>query len=103
MTPITKKFSYHVDAALFGYQWKDAQYIDVEYYAMKNDGKIIASVTNLSAPPYLFGMIVVHGNWLELMNGIEGAAKHNAEKYLGTNNLPPAIAQALQPFTQHIS
>src|SRR5688500_2113867 len=81
MTPITNKFSFHVDAKLFAFKWPEAQYIDVEYQATNADGKTVVCVVNITAPPYLLGMIIVHGNWMALTAGIENAARYNAEQY----------------------
>lgn len=96
MTPITQKFQYHVDAALYGYRWEGAQYIEVEYCATKNGDQVITTVTNVSAPPYLFGMIVIQQNWLQLISGIEDAARANAVKYF-KSNVHPTIMSAIAP------
>lgn len=81
VTLITQKFSFHVDAKLFAFKWNDAQYIDVEYNATNAEDKLVVYVTNISAQPYLLGMIIVHNNWMVLTKAIEDAARHNAEEY----------------------
>jgi hypothetical protein len=97
---IKDTFKYHVDASLFNFRWSDAQYIDVEYYARKDGKDINVAVTNLSACPYLLGMIVLHNNWVALIASIEAAAKAKANKEL--NPVEPVILNAIAPFAPHI-
>lgn len=102
MNPIKKTFRYHVDASLFAFKWKDGQYIEVEYCANKANGSIVATVTNVSAAPYLIGMIILHNNWMLLMAGIEQAARdHAAKEY--KNNVDPMVMDAIKPFGQFIN
>ena|SRR5687767_6494620 len=107
MTTLTGKFSFHVDAKLFAFKWAEAQYIDVEYRATSNEGKTVVCVMNITAAPYLLGMIIVHNNWMPLMKAIEDAARHSAEKYFSEQKpqeagLDPVMEQAIKTFAPHL-
>jgi hypothetical protein len=103
MTETIKRiFKYHVDASLFNFRWADAQYIEVEYCARKDGKEVIVAVTNfLEANPYLIGMIVLHNNWMRLMENVEAAAKDMASKEL--NPVEPIILNSIAPFAPHIT
>jgi hypothetical protein len=98
---IKDTFKYHVDASLFDFRWSDAQYIDVEYCASRPEKDIVVAVTNISASPYLLGMIILHDNWMVLMANIEAAAKDKAGKEL--NPVEPVILNSIAPFAPHIT
>lgn len=95
------KFQYHVDASLFAFKWPEAQYIEVEYCATKDARGVTVAVTNISADPYLLGMIAVNNNWIALMNGMTDAAKDIAGKEL--NPVDPIVMKSIAPFAPFIN
>lgn len=70
----------------YGFQWKEAQYIDVEYTALKRDNEVVASVQNIKAQPWLIGSIAVRNNWMEVSKHIDAATLDHATKEFARNN-----------------
>lgn len=94
------QFEFQVDAKYFGFQWT-GEYITVGYTAIIKDGKVgNLCITKNSAPPYIFGSIAVHGNWMEMYREMEAAAKDHAIKELSgmDSNVHPTIMRAIAPF-----
>lgn len=97
MCTITGNFKMHVDASLFAFKYKEAQYVEVKYQAQKDSQGMIHVVPDVSGPMYLLGMIVIAGKWYEFSREVEKAAIANAEKR-DVSNIHPTIASALAPF-----
>lgn len=95
------KFKYQVDASLFAFKWSDAQYVEVEYCASRNGKDIMVAVTDIKASPYLLGMIIIHNNWMKLMEAVEASAKSKAGKEL--NPVDPIILNSIAPFAPFIN
>lgn len=102
MNTLTTTYQHHVDPRYFNFIWNEPMYINVEYVAIEDKGSQSVSVQNISAPPYLMSAIVMYGGWQKLMAEIDESAKQNAEKQMASQ-LHPVIAQALAPFTKHIT
>jgi hypothetical protein len=92
------KFDFQVDARHFGFKFTTADYIAVEYIALKKEGvKLGVTIMNVKAAPHVFGSISIHGSWLEMYREMEAAAKDHAEKELNgmDSNVHPTIMKAV--------
>lgn len=96
-------FKFHVDAKYCGFQWASIDYITTEYSAII-DGDSVRNIVimKLSAPPYVFGSIAIHSNWMEMSREMEAAAKDHAIKELSgmDSNVHPTIMKAIPPQAQ---
>lgn len=81
----TDEFKCFIDAMYYGFQWKEAQYIDVEYSAIKKGDEVIVSVQNIKAQPWLIGSVAVRNNWMEVSNHIDAATLDHATKHFNRN------------------
>lgn len=97
---IKNTIEFHVDAKHFNYMWKDAMYITVQYTTWKEEGRIKFTIDNITAPPFLIGSIVLHGNWWAVDVEINAAVQANAE-FEFAKQVHPTIASALAPFINH--
>jgi hypothetical protein len=102
MNTITTTYQHHVDPRYFNFIWNDPMYITVEYVAIADKEVTNVSVQSITAPPYLISAVVMYGGWQKLMAEIDESAKQNADK-LVASQLHPVMAQALAPFTKHIT
>lgn len=93
----TGEFKCFIDAMYYGFQWKEAQYITVEYSALKRDNEVVASVQTVKAQPWLIGSITIRGNWMEVSKHIEAAAQDHAEKEFGNSHVDKTIMSAIAP------
>lgn len=82
----TDEFKCFIDAMYYGFQWKEAQYIDVEYSAIKKGDEVIVSVQKIKAEPWLIGSIAVRNNWMEVSNHIDAATLDHATKHFNRNS-----------------
>jgi len=90
-----------VDAMHYGFQWTEAQYITVEYSAIKEGDNVVASVNNISATPWLIGSITMRGNWMFVDKEItEAAQDHATKEFAKQGQVHPIIMGAVAP---HIS
>lgn len=95
---ISPTFDFHVDPMFFGFQWTEAQYITVEYSALKQDGEVVASVHKISATPWLIGSITIRGNWMAVDKEITAAAQDHAKKEFGRNgHVDQTVMSAIAP------
>lgn len=95
---ITDSFDFHVDPKHYGYQWTEAMYIFVQYSALKDGDRIIASIDSVTAEPWLIGSIVIHNSWMDVNKEIIAAAQDHAEKEFAKGQVLPTIMSALAPF-----
>lgn len=96
MKQITGSFKMHVDASLFAFKYKDAQYVEVNYKAQKDSKGLIYVAPDVSGPMYLLGMIVIADKWYEFSREVEKAAIANAEKR-DACNIHPTIRRGYGP------
>lgn len=97
-TPLTGTFKCFIDAMFYGFQWKEAQYIDVEFSAIKKDNDVVVAVQNIKAEPWLIGAIVIRNNWMEVSNHIDAATLDHATKHFNRNpHVNKTIAAAIAP------
>lgn len=100
MTPQAKtgSFDFHVDPMFFGFQWTEAQYITVEYAALKKEDGVVASAYTYKASPWLIGSIVIRGNWMAVDKEITAAAQdHAAKEFARNGQVDETILSALMP------
>ena len=109
MTPIkaiSGKFAFHVDPMYYGFQWTEAQYITVDYTAIKREDSVVASVYSIAVAPWLLGSITMRGNWMAVDKEISEAAQNAAVKEFEKQieepddfltGIHPTIASALAP------
>lgn len=94
----TGKFAFHVEPKHYGFQWTEAQYITVDYTAIKQGNDVVASVYSIAAVPWLMTSIVMRDNWMIVDKEITAAAQSHAEKEFARNTqVNPTILSALQP------
>lgn len=94
---IKHTIDFHVDAKHFNYMWTDAMYITVQYMARKEEGRIKFTIDNITAPPFLIGSIVLHGNWWTVDVEINAAVTDHAEKEFANGQVHPTIMSAIAP------
>lgn len=104
---IENTFKLFIDPSLYAFKWKDAEYVDVYYKAHKTlNGNVIVT-TEVKAPMYLLGMIVVAGQWDEFNKHVQKAATANATGVFDgevppvDNNVHPTIMQAIAPHINY--
>lgn len=91
-------FDFHVDPSYYGFQFVEAQYITVEYAALKQEDGVVASAYNYKASPWLLGAIMFRGNWMAVDKEITEAAQDHAEKEFARNgHVDETILGALVP------
>jgi hypothetical protein len=93
----TGEFKCFIDAMYYGFQWKEAQYIDVEFTAVKRDDEVVASVQTIKAQPWLIGSITIRGNWMEVSKLIEAATLDHATKHFRNSHVDKTVMAALAP------
>lgn len=95
---LTASFDFHVDPLYYGFQFVEAQYITVEYAALKEGDGVVASATTYKASPWLIGAIMFRNNWIAVDREITAAAQDHAEKEFGRNkHVDETILSALVP------
>lgn len=95
----TDEFKCFIDAMYYGFQWKEAQYIDVEYSAIKKGDEVVASVQSIKAEPWLIGSIAVRNKWMEVSNHIDAATLDHATKHFNRNShVDETVMTAIAPF-----
>lgn len=100
MTPKARNgvFDFHVDPVHYAFQWTEAQYITVEYAALKQEDEVIASAYTYKASPWLLASIAMRGNWMIVDKEITEAAQDAAVKEFGRNpHVDETILSALVP------
>lgn len=97
----TGEFKCFIDAMYYGFQWKEAQYIDVEYTAVKRGNEVVASVQNIKAQPWLIGAIVIRNNWMEVSKHIDAATLDHATKQFRNSHVDETILESITPFITH--
>lgn len=98
----TLEFQLHVDASLFNFQFKEAQYVTVKYGTFKTGERVSFYVSEIGMGPSLLCTL---NNRNQLVRDATAAAKDHAEKYWKdkeSNSLLPVFEEALRPFTKHI-
>lgn len=91
-------FDFHVDAKLYNFMLMGPMYIQVNYVASNESGKVTASIDSISAAPYLINAIVLRNNWLTVDSEIIAAAQDHAEKEFARNaHVDETILMALVP------
>lgn len=91
-------FDFHVDPAHYGFQFVGAQYITVEYAALKREDGVVASAYNYKASPWLIGSLMRQGSWMAVDKEITAAAQDHAEKEFARNvHVDEIILGALVP------
>lgn len=92
---ISGKFAFHVDPMYYGFQWTEAQYITVDYTALKREGSVVASVYSIASVPWLIGSITMRGNWMQVDKEITEAAQDAAVKEFKKIGEAEGISQML--------
>ncbi len=93
MTAITRTFDFHIDPLYYGFQFKEAQYITVEYVAMKGAN---AEAITYKASPWLLGAIMFRGNWMAVDKEITAASQsHAAKEFARNSHVDETILSAL--------
>lgn len=82
---LSDKFKCFIDAMYYGFQWKEAQYMDVEFSAIKKGDDVVVAVQNIKAEPWLIGAIVIRNNWMEVSKHIDDATLAHATKEFNRN------------------
>lgn len=106
ISALTGQFKFHVDAMHYGFQWTEAQYITVDYTALKQKDGVVSSVHSITAEPWLLGSITMRGNWMavdkEISEAAQDAAVKEFEKQIEEpddflTGIHPTIASAIAP------
>lgn len=82
----TDQFDFNVDPKYYGFQWTEAMYITVTYSAISDDSKVVSSIDNICAEPWLIGSIATHGNWMFVSKEMIEAAQDHATKHFNRNS-----------------
>lgn len=91
-------FDFHIDPSHYGFQWIEAQYITVEYSALKREDGVVASAYTYKASPWLIGAIMIRNNWMAVDKEITAAAHDAAEKEFNRNGqVNETIMSAIAP------
>lgn len=94
----TGAFDFHVDPSYYGFQFTEAQYITVEYAALKQEDGVVASAYTYKASPWLLGALMFRNNWMAVDKEITAAAQDHAEKEFTRNShVNETILSALVP------
>lgn len=94
----TGDFDFHVDPKHYGFQWKGPMCIFVQYSAIKDGDRVIASIDSVTAEPWLINSIVIHNNWMAVNTELIAAAQCAAEKEFNRNvHVDETILGALVP------
>lgn len=95
---IINSFDFHVDPMYYGFQWSEAQYITVEYSALKKDDGVVSSAYTYKASPWLLASIAMRGHWMAVDKEITAAAQDHAAKEFNRNgHVDETILSALMP------
>jgi surface antigen len=96
---MTDQFDFYVDPKHYVFQWTEAMYITVAYSAIKEGDRVVSSIDNITAEPWLIGSIATHGNWMLVSKEmIEAAQDHATKEFNRNGQANEAIMSAIAPY-----